>query len=298
MNVRGFRIGDRVKGSVPPHGGSWVYYPESDELELFEAPTGAPSSNTNGSASKISSDRPNYEAIIAKWVKEGFAAYWFPTTQEWRSSFLNRLRKDRAWCKSMRNGNRGRPSDSHRDIVGSVIVDARNDPLRLLHNCGVPITSILAEIEYARYSYEQADKTDKVARSAKYRQALITQLQAARKSLAHAEVFAFQHIGAMEVKRELRRRKVEPPSIPSSNWIDLIIWILKNTSGSRRGEPAKEPDKKYLKKQLENQACGALDQATGTTHDAKVRSSIRSVVGKPIEAITAAVFQRRPRRRN
>lgn len=33
------KVGDKVPGNMPPHGGSWTYDPEKDELTLVEAPT-------------------------------------------------------------------------------------------------------------------------------------------------------------------------------------------------------------------------------------------------------------------
>ena len=33
------KVGDKVPGKAPPHGGSWQYDPEKDELTLIEAPT-------------------------------------------------------------------------------------------------------------------------------------------------------------------------------------------------------------------------------------------------------------------
>lgn len=36
---RRYKKGDRIKGSTPPHGGSWIYDAQKDELTLVEEPT-------------------------------------------------------------------------------------------------------------------------------------------------------------------------------------------------------------------------------------------------------------------
>jgi predicted transcriptional regulator len=231
-----------------------------------------------------------YESILTRWRKTGILAFC-PTSTEWRSRFIQTLKKEKQWQEEMLKAfeRRGRPAGSfHKDDIKYAFKLAKNDALKLLYIVGVPLEWVFQELEYSRYIYDQAYIENEIFRSKTHRGKAIEQIRGAIPYITQAELFTFQQLRSIDLQKEAERRKVSPPPTYSAEWLEFIISILENIQGNRIGGPTKKENVRYLEHVLLRGAKQAIDESNKINDDEmeSVRESIKAGLRPLIRTIT------------
>lgn len=315
--------GEKFTGSKPPHGGSWLYDPETDTLTLLEPPTAEAPSRARGTAkhlpTKLHPDRECYNALVRKpflskaeygnvlslSIKFGCL---MPGPQAGIERFVARLGEERGkWKEIIRQG-AGRLGELERENFICLLQDAEGDPLRFLNLAGIALGNIFAEIEYLKIQKAAQDALGEMRRSKVKRKKVAAAISEAAQYVDQARPFVDSYLRWADHLTIVPKRLVPRPSwevpnrdqYPRGDWLKAIAWIIKNADNlrlippgtDRKGGPRKDL-LGYAAYKVRSICESAIEESLKQERDEKRRSNIligKTVLWGPLTALLMASF--------
>jgi len=314
---------EKFPGSKPPHGGSWLYDPETDTLTLLEPPTVQSSTPVQRTAkhpvikldaeksrffdlvSKPFLDNKEYEDTLSLWIK--FSCL-LSTDEAWRHGVKNRLTGETdKWKEVIREGARCL-TETDREYFRFLLRTAGGDPLHFLNLTGIPLSTIFAEIEYIKVQKTARNALREIRQSKVKREDAAKAIRKVAPYLDKVRPFVDGYLWwADHLSLVPERLMPRPPwkvpnrdQYPRGDWLRSIAWITKNAeklrlipSGTdRKGGPRKDL-LGYAAYKLRRICESAMEESLKQERDEERRANIvigRRVLWGPLTALLMASF--------
>jgi hypothetical protein len=322
MNQSKSRIllrGEKVPGSKPPHGGSWLYDPETDTMTLLEPPTIHSSSKPQTTAKQRAPSDPEnshmvrepflsdriYRDMLSLWVK--FSCL-LSVDLGWREGFRSRLTgHTEKWEEIMRTEARHINESERGNLIG-LLKEAKGDPLRFLNLAGISLANILAEMEYIKVQRTTRDALREMRQSKVKRDEAAKAIRKAALYLDKVRPFVEGYVQRADhlvlVPERLKARpRTEVPNLdqyPRGDWLRSIAWIISNSEKlqlipadmNKKGGPPKDM-LGYAARELQRICESEMEESLQQERDKKHRFNIllgRKLLMGAVTAILMAGF--------
>lgn len=302
--------GEKFPGSKPPHGGSWLYDPETDMLTRLDGALPPPKLNPdrkryNALVHKPFLSKAEYGNVLSLSIKFGCL---MPGPQAGIERFVDRLGEEREkWKEIIRQGV-GRLGELERENFICLLQDAEGDPLRFLNLAGIALGNIFAEIEYLKIQKTAQDALREMRQSKVKREEAaeairkVAQYVDKVRPLVDGYLWWADHL-TLVPERLVPRPPWEVPNrdqYPRGDWLRAIAWIIKNAQKlrlippgtDRKGGPRKDL-LGYAAYKLRSICESAIEESLKQERDEKRRSNIligKTVLWGPLTALLMASF--------